>query len=268
MRNHNYESDDVILSSMFGPFVFNKFNLCYICRISEDPELFLDSKTCDKDLIPKECKYKDEDLIPVEIKYEDYENEDSDDAEEFFDCQEFFDIDLEPEFSLPFKMGEPPHKVALLLDKLVKNETLSTQSYFFKNMKEVLTHLEDPSAEWDPEVCEALTSIQHVGGASALNYVVGPLGRHGAGHHGIPLINYGGPGRTTLQKYRSGTMPVSGTSKHLLLASLRLLELSEMQVSTSKCLLSLVCMQLDGTMLKAGRQIALVFKNYVEFNKV
>ena len=85
-----------------------------------------------------------------------------------------------------------------------------------------------------------------------VNYVVGPLGRHGAGHHGIPLINYGGPGRTTLQKYRPGTMPVSGTSKHLLLASLRLLELSEMQVSTSKCLLSLVCMQLDGTMLKAG----------------
>ena len=114
----------------------------------------------------------------------------------------------------------------------------------------MLTHIETPLAEWDTEICEALLSIQHVGGAAALNYVVGPLGRHGAGdfglgNHGVPLINYGGPGRTTLQKHKPGTMPISGIAKHLLLSILQLLELSEMMVPTQKSLLSLVCMQLD-----------------------
>ena len=185
------------------------------------------------------------------------DSEEESDNEEFYDCSELFDVELSSEFCLPFKVSEPPSEVALQLNKLVKNGTLSTKSYFYKNVKEVLNHLESPLAEWDPEICEALLSIQHVGGAAALNYVVGPLGRHGAGdfgvgNHGVPLINYGGPGRTTLQKHRPGTMPVSGISKHLLLSILQLLELSEMMVPTQSSLLSLVCMQLDGTMVKAG----------------
>ena len=189
--------------------------------------------------------------LDVETDIESDESE-GDEDEEFFECSEDFDIEVTSEFILPFKVKEPPNEVALLLDKLVKNGSLSTNSYFFKNVKEVLRHLEQPNATWDTEICEALLSIQHVGGANALNYVIGPLGRHGAGHQGVPLINYGGPGRTTLQKFRPGTMPISGISKHLLLSTLRLLEMSEMLVPRSSCVLSLVCLQLDGTMLKAG----------------
>ena len=146
--------------------------------------------------------------LDVETDIESDESE-GDEDEEFFECSEDFDIEVTSEFILPFKVKEPPNEVALLLDQLVKNGSLSTNSYFFKNVKEVLRHLEQPNATWDTEICEALLSIQHVGGANALNYVVGPLGRHGAGHQGVPLINYGGPGRTTLQKFRSGTTPAS-----------------------------------------------------------
>ena len=76
-----------------------------------------------------------------------------------------------------------------------------------------------------------------------MNYVIGPLGR-GQGSDGRretvgstvgPVLNYGGLGSFVLQKYVPGTMPKSGISKHILLASLKLLESSEVKMVGPKC---------------------------------
>ena len=56
-------------------------------------------------------------------------------------------------------------------------------------------------------------------------------------------------------QFRGGnleTMPVSGITKHLLLSTLQLLELSDVKTVSSSCLLFAVSLQIDGTMVKAG----------------
>ena len=174
------------------------------------------------------------------------------DEDEFFDCELFDGLDLEIEATvpLPYKVGPPPDEVCLLLNELVQNGSVDTKSFFYKNLKAVAEHIVNPKAEWDFEVCEALQSIQHAGGALAVNYVVGPLGRHGP--RGLPLLNYGGPSMRTIQRRKPGTMPVSGITKHLLLSTLQLLELSDVKTVSSSCLLFAVSLQIDGTMVKAG----------------
>ena len=173
------------------------------------------------------------------------------DEEEYFDCRyETFDLETESSFPLPFKTAEPADEVCLLMNKLILDGKLSTESFFYKNIKAVTEHLIKPTAEWDFEVCEALQSIQHAGGAVAVNYVVGPLGKNGP--QGLPLLNYGGPSYDTIKRRKPGVMPVSGIAKHLLLSTLQLLELSDVKTMTSRSHLFAVSMQLDGTMLRAG----------------
>ena len=81
--------------------------------------------------------------------------------EEFFDCSEYFEIENEPTFTLPYKIGQETDPACLLLDKMLRAGKLSPGSYFYKNLQEVLLHLDNPYLQWDPEVCEALSSIKH-----------------------------------------------------------------------------------------------------------
>ena len=195
---------------------------------------------------------EDEELKVDEDEEQFFECEGSiEEEEDFFDCEvEAFDVDLDTSFHLPYKMGEPADEVCLLLNKLLQDGTLSCESFFYKNMKAVSEHLVNPRAEWDFEICEALQSIQHMGGAGAVNYVVGPLGRNGP--QGLPLLNYGGPSYDTLKRRKPGSMPVSGIAKYLLLSTLKLLELSDLKTITAKNHLFAVSMQMDGTMVRAG----------------
>ena len=211
-----------------------------------------------------------ENLTNVDIEEEVLEGseeifEDSND-EEYFDCLENFDVELEPTFRMPYKVAPDTDPACLLLDKLIRDGKLSRNSYFYKNIFEVAKHLENPSSKWDPEVCEALMSIRHLGGKATMNHVIGPLSR-GQGRPGrktsststseieksySPVLNYGGPSNGTLQKFVPGTMPISGISKTLQLSSLRLLDLSEVKTVLPKVELFSVALRMDGTMLRAG----------------
>ena len=211
----------------------------------------------------------DEDLLTEKnteefFDCEDDDISDQDDIEDqFYDCLEFesFDLDVQAEFQLPFTVGPPADKVCLLSNKLISKGLLSTESFFYKNIKAVAEHLEHPKTEWDNEVCEALQSIQHAGGGVAVSYVVGPLGHHGP--LGVPLLNYGGPSYQTLKRRKPGTMPVSGITKQLLISALKLLELSDVKTSTATSLLFPVGLQVDGTMLKAGGNIFIFLSVFV-----
>ena len=91
-----------------------------------------------------------------------------------------------------------------MMDKLIREGKLSQKSFFYRNFCEVAKHLDNPNSRWDPEICEALMSIKHLGGRATMNHVVGPLGR-GQGSQGRrdaigttgaenclkPVLNYG-----------------------------------------------------------------------------
>ena len=223
-------------------------NLCFRTDFIEDEEL----KTSLENSI--KADEKELEIVVDEDEEQFFECEGSieeEEEEDFLDCEvEAFDVDLDTGFHLPYKMGEPADEVCLLLNKLLQDGTLSRESFFYKNIKAVSEHLVNPRAEWDFEICEALQSIQHMGGAGAVNYVVGPLGRNGP--QGLPLLNYGGPSYDTLKRRKPGSMPVSGIAKHLLLSTLKLLELSDLKTITAKSHLFAVSMQMDGTMVRAG----------------
>ena len=223
-------------------------NLCFRTDFIEDEELktsLENSIKADEKELERVVDEDEEQLFECEGSIEEEEEED------FLDCEvEAFDVDLDTGFHLPYKMGEPADEVCLLLNKLLQDGTLSRESFFYKNIKAVSEHLVNPRAEWDFEICEALQSIQHMGGAGAVNYVVGPLGRNGP--QGLPLLNYGGPSYDTVKRRKPGSMPVSGIAKHLLLSTLKLLELSDLKTITAKSHLFAVSMQMDGTMVRAG----------------
>ena len=197
----------------------------------------------------------------VDPKNDNIESEsEEEDEEEFYDCSESFEIEVEPTFTLPYSVAAESDPACVLMDKLIREGKLSKNSYFYKNFLEVAKHLENPKKPWDHEICEGLLSIKYLGGKAAMNYVIGPLSR-GQGSEGkrdlagspdSPVLNYGGPGNFVLQKYVSGTMPISGISKHNLLSCLRILELSEVKTANPKCEVFSVSLQLDGTMLRAG----------------
>ena len=186
----------------------------------------------------------------------DDEKDKGDTEEEYFDCLETFDIEVEPSFHLPYVVAEAADPACILLDKLIREGKLSKKSFFYKNMFEVAKHLENDDEHWDPEICEALISIKHLGGKATMNYVVGPLSR-GQGRKGpvkdlSPVLNYGGPSSFVLQKYVPGNMQISGISKHLQLSVLRLLDLSEVVTINPTSHLFSVSLEMDGTMVKAG----------------
>ena len=169
---------------------------------------------------------------------------------------ETFDIELEPTFQLPYIVAAEADPACILLDKLIREGKLSRNSFFYKNIFEVAKHLENNDERWDPEICEALISIKHLGGKATMNHVIGPLslgqGRKSLGKDLTPVLNYGGPSSFVLQKYVPGNMPISGILKHLLLSVLRLLDLSEVMTTKPTCQLFSVSLQMDGTMVKAG----------------
>ena len=150
---------------IFKPFCNCCFKFC-IFRMNDDFFIDCDAKLevdTDRDVQTWNCS--EEDLM-----------EDLDD-DEYLDCHESFDIELEPSFKLPYSMAADTDPACLLLDKLIRDGKLSRNSYFYKNLFEVAKHLEDPSSKWDPEVCEALMSIRHLGGKANMNHVIGPLSR-------------------------------------------------------------------------------------------
>ena len=197
--------------------------------------------------------------LTAESNFEDFE------TDEYFDCAETFDVEVEPTFIFPYNVAKEADPACVMMDKLIREGKLSQKSFFYRNFCEVAKHLDNPNSRWDPEICEALMSIKHLGGRATMNHVVGPLGR-GQGSQGRrdaigttgaenclkPVLNYGGPGNFVLQKYVPGTMPISGISKHLLLSCLRLLDLSEVKTASPTCEVFSVALQLDGTMVRAG----------------
>ena len=228
-----------------------------MCVFRNHEDYFFDCETQLEDVYDKDPRVLDNDEEGLEENLSD---------DEYVDCLECFDVELEPTFKMPYKVAPDTDPLCLLLDKLIRDGKLSRNSFFYKNISEVAKHLEDPSSKWDPEVCEALMSIRHLGGKATMNHVIGPLSR-GQGRPGrktsststseiensySPVLNYGGPSSGTLQKFVPGTMPISGISKILQLSSLRLLDLSEVKTVLPKVELFSVALQMDGTMLRAG----------------
>ena len=62
--------------------------------------------------------------------------------EEFFDCLDSFEIEVEPSFTLPYNVAEESGPACVLMDKLIREGKLSKNSYFYKNFVEVAKHLE------------------------------------------------------------------------------------------------------------------------------
>ena len=192
--------------------------------------------------------------------HEEEEEEEEGSDDEFHDCLETFDIEVEPTFNMPYSVSAESDDACVLMDKMIRSGKLSRNSFFYKNFHEVAKHLEDPRKQWDPEVCEALMSIKHLGGKSTMNHVIGPLSR-GQGRMGSkdnpdglfePVLNYGGPSSWILQKFVPGIMPISGISRNIQLSCLALLKLSDTKTDLPRCELFSVALQMDGTMVRAG----------------
>ena len=107
--------------------------------------------------------------------HEEEEEEEEGSDDEFHDCLETFDIEVEPTFNMPYSVSAESDDACVLMDKMIRSGKLSRNSFFYKNFHEVAKHLEDPRKQWDPEVCEALMSIKHLGGKSTLNHVIALL---------------------------------------------------------------------------------------------
>ena len=153
-------------------------------------------------------------------------------------------------------------KVALKFNEMVLSGNLDKSSFFYKNIAEVISHLENPSQKWDQEICEALLTIEYHGGRSSANLVTGPLGFGlGRGYSNKPTLNYGGPSTYALRKYRPGRTPISGIVKQLLLSAQTLHpKVSSVCVTTNLSVLCGTTLQIDGTMCRAG----LVFDDHIE----
>ena len=245
------------LNSIVPFFVqFLHFHFVYHIIFRADGDTFFDADLAISDKTAADGNVESEASLEEEF--------DSDD-EEFFDCPETFDVELEPTFTLPYSVAQESDPACVLMDKLIREGKLSRNSFYYKNFHEVAKHLENPKTKWDPEICEALMSIKHLGGKATMNHVIGPLSR-GQGREGRkenigttgaqeqfnPVLNYGGPSSFTLQKYVPGIMPISGISKQIQLSSLRLLDLSDMKTVKPNLEIYSVALQMDGTMVRAG----------------
>ena len=89
-----------------------------------------------------ECDDKEQMELPDELEMkevteDEVHNIESEREDEFFDCFDTFDIDLEPSFVLPYCVAQETDPACVVIDRLIREGKLSTESFFYRNLSEV-----------------------------------------------------------------------------------------------------------------------------------